>query len=158
MSKKHKRTHATTTKSSRAKPRPTQKRAPIWVWIVFAAGFIGAGIYWLGGSKSLPEAEITIVQAQEKIQQGGLILDVRTKAEYDSAHIANSTLISLSDLKNRVGELPRDREIVVVCRSGNRSKLALSVLQNAGFAKAYSMAGGVNAWRRAGYPLEGVSP
>jgi rhodanese-related sulfurtransferase len=56
-------------------------------------------------------------------------------------------------LAARVGELPRDQEIVVVCRSGNRSATGRDILREAGFMQVTSMAGGVTDWRAAGHPI-----
>ena len=53
---------------------------------------------------------------------------------------------------SRVDELPRDQEIVVVCRSGNRSQQGRAILLEAGFTQVTSMAGGVTQWRAAGHP------
>ncbi|NMC12213.1 MAG: rhodanese-like domain-containing protein, partial [Chloroflexi bacterium] len=64
----------------------------------------------------------------------------------------------LAELKNNLSELPRDREIVVVCRSGNRSREAVSILEEAGFSDVFSLKGGMIAWENAGYPLEKSSP
>jgi rhodanese-related sulfurtransferase len=63
----------------------------------------------------------------------------------------------LDELPSRVDEVPKDQEIVVVCRSGNRSQSGRDILQNAGFENVTSMSGGLNAWGAAGYPLEGQS-
>jgi rhodanese-related sulfurtransferase len=52
-----------------------------------------------------------------------------------------------------LNELPRDRPIVVVCRSGNRSQQGRDILLNAGFTQVVSMTGGLNQWRDAGYPI-----
>jgi rhodanese-related sulfurtransferase len=53
-----------------------------------------------------------------------------------------------------VSEVPRDKEIVVVCRSGNRSQQGRDILLDAGFAQVTSMTGGLNEWRAKGYPIE----
>jgi len=81
-----------------------------------------------------------------------IFLDVRTPEEWVDFHAPNSTLIPLDELESRVNELPRDQEIVVVCRSGNRSQVGRDILRNAGFDQVSSMSGGLNAWRSAGYP------
>ncbi|MEA5077769.1 MAG: rhodanese-like domain-containing protein, partial [Anaerolineaceae bacterium] len=62
-----------------------------------------------------------------------------------------ATLIPLGELANRLSELPKDQEIVVVCRSGNRSAQGRDILLNAGFTNVTSMAGGMNQWSAAGY-------
>ena len=108
--------------------------------------------------KTTHSNEITVAKAYEKFQQGVYILDVRTQAEWDQAHIANSTLIPLDQLQNRITEVPRDRDIVVVCRTGVRSRTGMNILQDAGYTRAVCMTGGLTAWKAAGYPLEGSSP
>ncbi|RMF41614.1 MAG: rhodanese-like domain-containing protein [Anaerolineae bacterium] len=104
-----------------------------------------------GNSAGLP-AEISVQQAYEKYQQGTLLLDVRTQPEWDEYHAPNAILIPLDELPNRLSELPKDAEIVVICRSGNRSAVATDILRQNGF-NATSVAGGMNAWRAAGYPV-----
>jgi rhodanese-related sulfurtransferase len=135
------------------------KKNPIWRWIglgiVAVVLLIAAILLW---PKTTHSNEITVAKAYEKYQQGVYILDVRTQAEWDQSHIANSTLIPLDQLQNRITELPRDRDIVVVCRTGKRSQTGMNILQDAGYTRALSMTGGLTAWRAAGYPLEGSSP
>jgi rhodanese-related sulfurtransferase len=58
----------------------------------------------------------------------------------------------LDELASRVNELPKDRPIVVVCRSGNRSQTGRDILLQAGIA-ATSMNGGLNEWRASGHPV-----
>ena len=91
-------------------------------------------------------------EAVAKQQEGAFILDVREPSEWNDAHIEGATLVPLGELESRVNELPRDQEIVVACRSGNRSAQARDVLLNDGFTQVTSMAGGLNQWKAAGYP------
>lgn len=104
-------------------------------------------------SASVP-GEISVSEAFTKYQNGAFVLDVRTPEEWNEFHAPNSTLIPLDQLPNRLNELPKDREIVVVCRSGNRSQQGRDILLNAGFTKVTSMTGGLTEWRAAGYPTE----
>jgi phage shock protein E len=104
-------------------------------------------------STALPP-EITVSEAYDKYQTGAFVLDVRTQEEWDDFHAPNTTLIPLDQLASRLNELPRDREIVVVCRSGNRSQQGRDILLNAGFQQVTSMKGGLNEWRASGYPVE----
>jgi rhodanese-related sulfurtransferase len=85
-----------------------------------------------------------------------IVLDVREKSEYDAGHVLNSKFIPLGKLKERMGELEKykDRPIVVVCKSGNRSGTACFLLAKQGFAQAYNLAGGVLAWQKNKLPLE----
>jgi rhodanese-related sulfurtransferase len=102
---------------------------------------------------SLP-SQISVSEAYSKYQSGAFVLDVRTQEEWDEFHAPNTTLIPLDQLSARLGELPRDREIVVVCRSGNRSQEGRDILLEAGFEQVTSMTGGLNEWRASGYPVE----
>jgi rhodanese-related sulfurtransferase len=149
-------------KNKPAKPSSTRKRSPFWIWITLAAvAVLAIGAIFLIGRKPDAEkspSEISISQAYGKYQKGVFFLDVRTQAEWDSYHIPNTTLIPLDQLAARVNEVPQDREVVVVCRSGNRSKTGRDLLSQAGYDQVTSMSGGVNAWRAAGYPVEGDSP
>ena len=104
-------------------------------------------------SQNLP-AKITVDTAYAKYQSGTFFLDVRTRQEWDEAHIPNATLIPLDELPQRLSEIPVDQEIVVVCRSGNRSKTGRDVLLQAGFNHVTSMQGGLMAWQAQGYPVE----
>ena len=74
--------------------------------------------------------------------------------EWDEYHIPDTTLIPLGQLAGRVSEVPEGVQIVVVCRSGNRSQEGRDILLQAGFEDVTSMAGGVSTWREAGYPIE----
>lgn len=104
-------------------------------------------------SADLP-GEISVQEAYAKYQQGAFFIDVRTLEEWDEYHAPNTSLIPLDQLPARLNELPRDREIVVVCRSGNRSQEGRNILINAGFAQVTSMKGGLSEWRASGYPIE----
>lgn len=102
---------------------------------------------------SLPQ-EISVNEAYTKYQQGAFFIDVRTQEEWNQYHAPNTSFIPLDQLTARLNELPKDREIVVVCRSGNRSAQGRDILLNAGFTQVTSMAGGLSEWRASGYPVE----
>lgn len=101
---------------------------------------------------SVPEVDIE--QAHRQLAAGGQLVDVREPAEWAETHIPGSVHIPLGDLAARAGELDTSRPVVALCRSGNRSKTAVKILQRSGFSDATSMAGGVVAWAKAGKPLE----
>ena len=98
-------------------------------------------------------AEITVTQAADKRDQGAFILDVRQPGEWTQFHIPGATLIPLGELPNRLNEVPKDREVVVVCRSGNRSAQGRDILRAAGFTQVTSMAGGMTAWQAQNLPV-----
>ena len=94
------------------------------------------------------------VQRRQAAGEQLFILDVREASEYAVAHIAGSKLIPLSQLANRIAGLPQDQPIVAVCRSGNRSSVAMSVLKRAGFSNVVNLRGGMLAWARSGLPVK----
>ena len=82
-----------------------------------------------------------------------LLIDVRTPEEYQlDGHIAGSRLLPLHTLMQRVNELPKDRPIVCVCRSGSRSQVACEQLAAQGFTDLTNLNGGMIGWHRAGLP------
>jgi rhodanese-related sulfurtransferase len=112
-----------------------------------------------GGSGNTPASNalastISVSDAYNMYQNGAFVLDVRTQEEWNEFHAPNTTLVPLDQLASRLNEIPRDREIVVVCRSGNRSQQGRDILLNAGFEQVTSMTGGLNEWRTSGYPVE----
>jgi rhodanese-related sulfurtransferase len=97
-------------------------------------------------------AEISAAEASAKRDAGAFVLDVREPDEWNESHIPGSTLIALGGLAARVEDVPRDREVIVVCRSGNRSRVGRTILVNAGFTQVTSLAGGLKAWTAANLP------
>lgn len=97
-------------------------------------------------------AATTAISASELHQkmegnQPPYVLDVREPLEREIASIGG-TLIPLGELDARVDEVPRDADVVVVCRSGQRSAKAVEMLRERGFARAINLEGGLKAWRR----------
>ena len=80
------------------------------------------------------------------------LLDVREDDEWTAGHIDGAQHIPLGELAARLDELPNERTIVAVCRSGGRSEAAVNGLRRLGF-EAENLEGGVNAWDRAKLPL-----
>jgi rhodanese-related sulfurtransferase len=110
------------------------------------------------GNSSELAREINTDQAYQMYQQSGtFVVDVRTQAEWDEYHAPNTTLIPLDQLPNRLNEVPKDKQVLVVCRSGNRSQQGRDILLSAGY-NATSMAGGLKEWYAKGYPIEGAPP
>jgi rhodanese-related sulfurtransferase len=144
-------------KRSRNPSKGKQKTtlSPIWIVglvVIVAAGILMIALLNSGGDAGgrLPP-EISISDAFQRHEAGAFILDVREPEEWEEAHIPGSTLIPLGLLEGRVNELPRDRQIVVVCRSGNRSQSGRDILLQAGFEQVTSMSGGLNGWKSSAY-------
>ena len=141
-------------KKNKAKPRVL----PRWAGLALGLGVVAVAALAFWALNRRPAAtlprEISIAEAAAKRESGAFILDVREPDEWADYHIPGAVLIPLRFLEARAGELPRDQEIVVVCRSGNRSQAGRDVLLAAGFDQVTSMAGGLTAWRSLGYPVE----
>jgi len=121
-------------------------------WLLIFIGLSAFG-FVLAQEKIREFENITAKQVYEKIQKGEnlLLLDVRTEEEYHGplGHIDSSLLIPLQDIARRYRELLpyKNREIIVYCRSGNRSQAATAFLMQKGF-KVKNMLGGIKAWNR----------
>ena len=142
-------------KPVRRKAQQRKKNNNPWIWGVVALVILGLSAVWLvsrgtTAPSSYPR-EVSVEEAVAKRDSGAFILDVRQPEEWNEFHVPDSTLIPLGELASHVDELPKDQEIVIVCRSGNRSAQARDLLLDAGFTQVTSMAGGLNQWRAAGY-------
>jgi phage shock protein E len=134
------------------------KRNLTWLWIGLGVLLVAVVAILLFAPKPTPSVEITPAQAFAKYQQGAFFLDVRSQDEWNQYHIKNSTLIPLDQLQNRLNELPKDKDIVVVCLSGHRSLSGTVILQQAGFTRVSCLSGGLHAWIADGYPIQGTPP
>ncbi|KAA0977136.1 MAG: rhodanese-like domain-containing protein [Paeniglutamicibacter sp.] len=97
----------------------------------------------------MPEVTITDTDGRRATDQ---ILDVREDFEVAEGMIPGALHIPMGELNARLGELDRDRPVIVICRSGNRSSRVADALTGAGYT-ADTMAGGMIAWQRAGLPV-----
>lgn len=81
------------------------------------------------------------------------LLDVRTSQEYKEGHIQGAELIPLDDLPHKLNRIPKDREVICICHSGNRSIVAAHRLSSQGY-KVSNMKGGMAKWIRVGLPTK----
>ena len=91
--------------------------------------------------------QVSVKQLKQRLDAGEQVqlLDVREAYEYQIANIGG-TLIPLNEVPQRLAELDREREVVVMCRSGARSQRVAEFLQQAGYAKVANLSGGILAW------------
>ena len=87
-------------------------------------------------------------------QTRALVVDVREPAEYAGGHLPGALSIPQADLAMRLAELPRDRDLLIVCEGGTRSARAARFLKQAGYSQVTNLVGGTSAWRQAGLPSE----
>jgi rhodanese-related sulfurtransferase len=83
-----------------------------------------------------------------------VILDVREDWEFAEGHIPNAQWIPLGQLPDRINEVPTDKTVIAVCRSGNRSTQATNFLRQQGLDNVHNMNGGMIAWEKAGFTIE----
>lgn len=84
------------------------------------------------------------VNFEELLQNGAILVDVRTREEYQSGHAKEAVNMPLDKLSALSSQLPADRPIITVCQSGTRSKSAVSQLKSKGFKEVYNGGGWFN--------------
>ncbi|HUY62596.1 MAG TPA: rhodanese-like domain-containing protein [Candidatus Paceibacterota bacterium] len=98
---------------------------------------------------------ISVLEAHERSAQGsGVLIDVRTPAEFSGARPMGARNIPLDELERSVDDLRSHEEIYVICRSGGRSAAAAMLLAALGFGNVVNVSGGLLAWAAAGLPTE----
>ena len=100
-----------------------------------------------------PVAEIAPEDAQAKQKAGAVIVDVREPYEWSEGFIPGAIHIPLGTLSRRLAELDASRAMIMVCRSGSRSRSAVQILQRAGFSQVENLTGGMINWMRQRLPV-----
>jgi len=105
-------------------------------------------------STTISYGDVTVEEAKSLIESDSslIILDVRTREEYDSGHIEGTILIPVSELEDRLDEISKEEELLIYCRTGNRSSNSVNILKANGYTKIFHMNDGIIAWIQAGYP------
>lgn len=96
--------------------------------------------------------DMTAAAAAAAVDAGALLLDVREDFEWERGHAPQALHIAMSELGQRVEELPTDRTIVCVCHIGGRSAMVVDALNRSGW-QAVNVLGGMEAWAAAGLPV-----
>lgn len=101
--------------------------------------------------------ELDPVEAVHSIKSGALVLDVREPAEYEAGKLADAVNIPRGVLEFKIADHPTlantDATIVVYCKTGGRSALAVLSLQQLGYSNVHSIRGGIEAWSGNGHPV-----
>jgi rhodanese-related sulfurtransferase len=97
--------------------------------------------------------EVSRDEAQKLIDDGAQLIDVRAQHEWDTGRIAGAAHLPLAELSQRADEIDRERPVVIYCRGGNRSSMAVAALTEAGYDAA-KLTEGIVGWDEAGLPLE----
>lgn len=128
------------------------------IWLILIAVISGLMLLWsMLGNRLRGIKEVDCAAALQLLNhKDACVLDVREAEEFKGGHLLNAKHIPLPKLRDRIGEMERyrDKPIVVVCRSGQRSATACALLGKEQFGQVYNLAGGVMAWQKANLPLE----
>ncbi|MGI8578787.1 MAG: rhodanese-like domain-containing protein [Nocardioidaceae bacterium] len=102
----------------------------------------------------IPEVEVSSLPTE---LSDTVVLDVREDDEWRAGHIEGATHLPMGEVTARLGELPADKRMLVVCRSGGRSAQVTGFLQTQG-KDAVNLAGGMRSWQAAGRPMTTETP
>ena len=96
------------------------------------------------------ETDITPAEVAETLKNGGevVLIDVREPYEWSAGHVSEATHIPLAEVPQRLNDIPRDRDVVMICRSGGRSERARQYLKEQGYTRVKNMVGGMQRWAR----------
>jgi NADPH-dependent 2,4-dienoyl-CoA reductase/sulfur reductase-like enzyme/rhodanese-related sulfurtransferase len=103
--------------------------------VVNYAGYVASNL--LNGDYK----QVNVDKVRELVEKGEVIIDVREKAEFENGHIIGAVNIPLSEIRERIDEIPKDRDVYLHCRTGQRSYNAALLLQYLGYQKVYNVAG-----------------
>ncbi|MGN6665144.1 MAG: rhodanese-like domain-containing protein [Solirubrobacterales bacterium] len=97
--------------------------------------------------------EVSREEARKLVDEGAQLLDVRADHEWEAGRIAGAAHVPLPQLPERLGEIDKDRPVVVYCRGGNRSSMATAALAEAGY-EAVKLSEGIVGWEKEDLPME----
>ena len=95
-----------------------------------------------------------LVEMQARKDSHVFVLDVRTPQEFAAGHVPGAVNIPYDQVASRLGEIPKDDEVVLYCQSGRRAGLAAEVLADNGYGRLAHLDGDMRGWQQAGRPVE----
>ena len=95
-----------------------------------------------------------LLERQAKKDQSLFVLDVRTPQEYAAGHVPGAVNVPYDQVASHLAEIPKDKDVVLYCRSGRRTGLAAEVLEANGYTKLVHLQGDMEAWLKDGRPVE----
>jgi rhodanese-related sulfurtransferase len=124
------------------------------IFLVAIAFASGAMLLWPLVRARTAGPTVTTLEATRLINsKNAQIVDVRAATDFATGALPNARNIPTASLKERVGELKKERPVILVCDTGATAGPAASQLRASGFAEVYVLAGGIKGWRDAGLPL-----
>ncbi|MBO0833830.1 MAG: MBL fold metallo-hydrolase, partial [Actinobacteria bacterium] len=131
-------------------------------WQLLRVGYPPPAGWLAGGMRAWESAglplratpQLAVGELKQRLDAGQVrLLDVRQPAEWAEGHVPGATFVTGAELPERLAEVPDATPLAVTCSTGYRSSVAASLLASAGHRDVANVAGGMTAWRRAGYPL-----
>ncbi|MDP6047845.1 MAG: rhodanese-like domain-containing protein [Candidatus Bathyarchaeota archaeon] len=132
-----------------------EKQIQIMV-IVTMIGLAVAAYYIMhSGFGNSSYGNVDVREARNLLREKGslMVLDVRTISEYDGGHLQGAINIPVEVLTQYLSQLNKNDELLVYCRTGNRSTTAVGILRENGYDRIYHMDGGIEAWDSAKFPI-----
>jgi hydroxyacylglutathione hydrolase len=118
--------------------------------ILMGLGILGMILGLLAGCGAAPadpSVDVSVAEALRLWQsKEAILIDVRTTLEYREGHIPGVANIPLDELERRMNEVPKDKKVVLICRTGNRSAEGTKLLRSKGFANVFNSTGGMSTW------------
>ncbi|MDQ6712248.1 MAG: rhodanese-like domain-containing protein [Candidatus Dormibacteraeota bacterium] len=102
----------------------------------------------------VPGIDVSQLRQRLEAEPAPFLLDVREPWEYQAGHVPGAQLIPLGELERRVQEVPRDRPVLTICHSGQRSLAAAGYLLQLGYPSVSNVDGGTAAWIERGFPVD----
>jgi len=125
-----------------------------WSPIIAAAGLCAATIA-LAAPPPITQEQLLELQASRDPEL--LVLDVRSPEEYAAGHVPGAVNVPYDQVAQRLAEIPKDKDVVLYCRSGRRTGIAAEVLESNGYTRLQHLQGDMEAWVKAGRPVEAAA-
>ncbi len=126
-------------------------------WMLFVVAISSAAMLMLpnlgkGGAHSVTPTEAVHLMNREK----AVVVDVCSAEEFAAGHVTAAKNVPLAELEDKLAGIVKNKSlpVVMVCASGMRARRAVGVAKKLGYEKAYSLAGGMGAWRAANLPVQ----
>ncbi|WP_244895375.1 rhodanese-like domain-containing protein [Evansella clarkii] len=118
-----------------------------WHILIIAIFLLGAGAYkasMASGIEQINTDELAVLLKEDRNET--FFVDVREVQEFKEGHIPEMTNVPLSSLNENYTDIPQDKEVVIICRSGNRSLQAANILKDLGYSNITNVTGGMQKW------------
>lgn len=126
-------------------------------WLLILVALVSGAMLFAPVLSGQPAAAVTPAEAVHLMnREKAAVIDVREATEFAAGHIAGARHVPLAELAEKLPAAVKNKTLplVLCCASGRRSAAAVAVAKKLGHEKAFSLAGGLNAWREAGLPVE----